>query len=134
METFDPKSTKSELYSSLGLLTESSTENGSETRQVLTLLASVLEKTLGRNEKFLNRSRTKDGGTIFHGSRAPALSIRQYIERIFKYSKCSPSCFVAAYIYMDRFLQETSGCLTTLNAHRLLIACVLVASKFLDDL
>ncbi|KAJ8425053.1 hypothetical protein Cgig2_006513 [Carnegiea gigantea] len=133
MGFFNPKSTKSGLYSTLGLLIESSAENASETPQVLTFLASVLEKTIRANEKFLKRSRTKGGGTIFHGSSAPALSIRQYIERIHKYSKCSPSCFVAAYIYMDRFLQESNGYLTALNAHRLLIACVLVASKFHDD-
>ena len=41
--------------------------------------------------------------TIFHSSIAPGVSIKQYIERIFKYSNCSPSCLVVAYVYMDKF-------------------------------
>lgn len=129
METSNPNIRKLEIYSTLGLNTKFSTE----TPQTLTLLASVLEQTIHKNEKFLKRSRKKDGVTIFHGSRVASLSIRLYIDRIFKYSKCSPSCFVAAYIYMERFLEDTNGYLTSLNAHRLLIACVLVAAKFLED-
>lgn len=120
------------LSTNLGL-EETSSEDAQETPQVIGLLSSILEKTIQKNEKFMKRTRTKDNVTIFHGSRTPTMSIRQYMERIFKYSKCSPSCFVVAYVYMDRFLKVTSSCLTSLNAHRLLITCVLVAAKFLDD-
>lgn len=135
MGTFSTKSRNAEVCSTLRLGFDEllADQDAPEPPQLLSLLASVLEKTVHKNEKFLKRSRTKDGVTIFHGSRPPALSIRQYIERIFKYSNCSPSCFVVAYIYMDRFLQGTSSYLTSLNAHRLLISCVLLAVKFLDD-
>jgi hypothetical protein len=100
---------------------------------VLVLIASVLEKSLQKNEKLLTTSRRKDAITIFHGSRCPTLSIRQYIERVFKYSRCSTSCFVVAYIYINKFLQQTDAYLTSLNAHRLLITSIMVAAKFLDD-
>ncbi|XP_039019183.1 cyclin-P3-1-like [Hibiscus syriacus] len=100
---------------------------------VLSLLSSVLERSVRRNEKFLVRSKTKDSMTIFHGSKEPSLNIRQYVERIFKYCKCSNSCFVVAVIYIDRFLQRIDAYLTSLNVHRLLITSVLVAAKFMDD-
>ncbi|PIN25859.1 Cyclin [Handroanthus impetiginosus] len=101
--------------------------------QILSLLSSLLERSVQQNERILETSQTKDVITIFHGLRAPSLSIEQYVDRIFKYSCCSPSCFVIAYIYMDRFIQRTDLCLTSLNIHRLLITSVMVAAKFMDD-
>ncbi|KAJ6694303.1 hypothetical protein OIU85_005029 [Salix viminalis] len=122
----------SETFMALGLLEESS-KGVSGTPRMLVLIASVLEKSLQKNEKLLEKSGREDAITIFHGSRSPGLSIRQYIERIFKYARCSNSCFVVAYIYINKFLQRTDACLTPLNAHRLLITGVMVAAKFLDD-
>lgn len=101
--------------------------------RILAILASTLEKSILKNEKLLKASNEKDVITNFHGSRAPALSIRQYIERIFKYANCSPSCFVVAYIYMERFLYRTNGYLTSLNVHRLLITSFMLAAKFVED-
>ncbi|PON84190.1 Cyclin [Trema orientale] len=101
--------------------------------RVLSLLSSLLEKSVQINELQLEATQVKDVLTIFHGLRAPSLSIRQYIDRIFKYSGCSPSCFVVANIYVDRFLQNTDVQLTSLNVHRLLITSVMLAAKFIDD-
>lgn len=106
---------------------------GSTPRQLLVLLSSALERSTRKNERSLEMSRRKDGVTIFHSSRPPGLSIRQYLERIFKYSPCSPSCFVAAQIYIDRFTQRTQSRLTLLNVHRLLITSVMVAAKFMEN-
>ncbi|KAL6146606.1 hypothetical protein ACLB2K_057284 [Fragaria x ananassa] len=107
-----------------GLLTEKP--------RVLSVLSSILERSVQKNEKLVRASKMKDVVTMFHASEAPALSITKYIERIFKYSSCSNSCFVVAYIYMERFLQRTGTCLTSLNVHRLLITSILVAAKFMD--
>lgn len=101
--------------------------------RVLSLLSSYLEKSVQSNEKLMETTKIKEAVTIFHGSKAPALGIQQYINRIFKYSCCSPSCFVVAQIYVDRFVQRTNVQLTSLNVHRLLITSVMVAAKFIDD-
>ncbi|KAI3460878.1 hypothetical protein Pfo_017541 [Paulownia fortunei] len=101
--------------------------------RVLSLLSTFLERSVQKNERLLETSQTKDVVTIFHGLKAPSLSIQQYIDRIFKYSCCSPSCFIIAHIYVDRFIQRTNLCLTSLNIHRLLITSVMVAAKFMDD-
>ena len=123
----------SETYRALGL-EESGKTTSSETPRVLPLIASLIEKSIRNNERLLRASRRDDVVSIFHGSKAPTLSVRQYMERIFKYSSCSTACFVMGYIYIDRFFQNRSGfCLTSLNVHRLLITAVMVASKFLDD-
>ncbi|KAG4951466.1 hypothetical protein JHK85_045333 [Glycine max] len=60
---------------------------------------------------------------------------RSYLERIFKYANCNPSCFVVAYVYLDRFTQrQPSLPINTFNVHRLLITSVMVAAKFMDDM
>ncbi|OMO77714.1 Cyclin P/U [Corchorus capsularis] len=103
------------------------------TPRILSILASLLEKSVEKNDMNSETVDVKDSVAIFHGLRAPTISIQQYIDRIFKYGGCSPSCFVIAYIYVDRFVQQTNVHLTSLNVHRLLITSVMVAAKFIDD-
>jgi len=118
-------------YVTLGL--SESGKGDSEFPQVLSLLSSVLERSIQKNEMLLDSMTTKDIVTIFHGLRAPNLTLQSYIERIFKYSKCSPSCFILAHIYIDRYLQQPGVRLTCLNVHRLLMTSVVIAAKFIDD-
>ncbi|KAE8009720.1 hypothetical protein FH972_006142 [Carpinus fangiana] len=127
----DAQNVDSDIYLSLGL-TELR-KGVPAIPRVLSLLSSLLERSVQKNEILLEATQIKDVVTIFHGLRAPTLSIRQYIDRIFKYSGCSPSCFVVAHIYVDRFLQSTEVHLTSLNVHRLLITSLMLAAKFIDD-
>ncbi|KFK37958.1 hypothetical protein AALP_AA3G051800 [Arabis alpina] len=130
----------SSLYQWLGLIEDSDHDHphDSTSPRVTTLLASVLEKMIQKNEKTFHRRHNKnDEITMFHCSRAPSMSIHRYIERIHRYSQCSPSCFVAAFAYILGYLQRpvatnTTRRLTSLNIHRLLITSLLVAAKFLD--
>lgn len=70
----------------------------------------------------------------FHGIRAPNISIANYLERIYKYTNCSPSCFVVGFVYIDRLSHKHPDSLvSSLNVHRLLVTSVLVASKMMDD-
>ncbi|ESR57311.1 Cyclin-P3-1 [Citrus sinensis] len=126
----DTESVGTDIYRMLGLKDLGKGTVGSP--KILSLIGRLLEKSVQKNEMLLDTIKTKDV-TIFHGLRAPTISIQQYIDRIFKYGACSPSCFVIAHIYMDRFLQKTDGHLTSLNVHRLLITSVMVAAKFIDD-
>ncbi|KAK9137264.1 hypothetical protein Sjap_007858 [Stephania japonica] len=121
----------SEIYLALGLSELS--KRIPEAPRVLSLVSLLLERYVQKNEKLIETTKRRGTITIFHGLGAPTLSIRQYIERIFKYSSCSPSCFVVAHIYLDRYLQRGDVYLTSLNVHRLLITSVMIAAKFVDD-
>lgn len=121
----------SDVYLSLGLRQVGKRVLG--VPRVLSLLSSLLERLVQRNELLLEEKQIKDVVTVFHGLRAPTLSVHKYMDRIFKYSCCSPSCFVVAHIYVDRFLQCTEVKLTSLNVHRLLITSIMLAAKFMDD-
>lgn len=122
---------RSEVFKSLELSASLGKSHVSETP--LLKLSSIWERSILKNEKLLLSTGKNDPITIFHGSKAPNMSVTQYMERILKYSNCSPSCFVIAQIYMERFFQKKGGYLTSFNAHRLLITSIMVAVKFLDD-
>ncbi|XP_028056015.1 cyclin-U1-1 isoform X2 [Camellia sinensis] len=89
------------------------------TPRVLTMLSFVMEKLVARNDQLSQQVEPQQdevvgmmrwGGSVrfgkslnaFHGVRAPNISIGKYLERIYKYTNCSPSCFVVGYVYIDR--------------------------------
>ncbi|XP_021747252.1 cyclin-P3-1-like [Chenopodium quinoa] len=128
---FDADDVGSDTYFKLGLK-----ENGKgslRTPRFLSLLSSLLDNSVQKNETLLETAQIDDVLTVFHGLRAPPVSIQQYFDRMFKYAGCSPSCFIVAYIYVDRYLQQTKTYLTSLNIHRLLVTSLMVAAKFVDD-
>ncbi|RZC25502.1 Cyclin-U4-1 [Glycine soja] len=98
---------------------------------MIAFLSSLLERVAESNDH--NQQHQKI--SVFHGLTRPNISIQSYLERIFKYANCSPSCFVVAYVYLDRFTQrQPSLPINTFNVHRLLITSVMVAAKFVDDI
>lgn len=130
-EGFGTKSAISRTYANMGLNEYDRGDKGNP--KILSIVASVIERSVQKNEKALKGSKNRGVVTVFHGTRAPVLTVQQYIERIFKYSNCSPSCFVVAYVYLERFLSLTDCLLTSLNVHRLLITSIVLAVKFVDD-
>ncbi|KAL0341154.1 UNVERIFIED_CONTAM: Cyclin-U4-1 [Sesamum radiatum] len=98
---------------------------------VIKYLSSFLQRIAESNDVFGVPLKT----SIFHGLTRPSISILCYMERIYKYANCSPSCFVVAYIYIDRFVQKQPLLpISSFTVHRLLIASVLVSAKFMDDM
>ena len=60
-----------------------------------------------------------DDKTAFNNTRQPVISIPDYVRRIAQYSKCDPSIFVMALIYIDRIVQKRVGFkLHYFNIHR----------------
>ncbi|XWS36999.1 hypothetical protein CRYUN_Cryun19dG0005600 [Craigia yunnanensis] len=101
--------------------------------KVITFLSSLLQRVAESNDH--SRRFQSQKISVFHGLSRPTISIRSYLERIFKYANCSSSCFVVAYVYLDRFLQmQPSLPINSFNVHRLLITSVLISAKFMDDI
>ncbi|KAH0702420.1 hypothetical protein KY290_017716 [Solanum tuberosum] len=104
-----------------------------EMPRVINFMASVLERVAETND--LNGRYSAQKISIFDGLTRPTISVQSYLERIFKYANCSPSCFIVAYIYLDRFSQmQPLLPINSFNVHRLLITSVLVSAKFMDDM
>ncbi|XP_030511967.1 cyclin-U4-1 [Rhodamnia argentea] len=102
--------------------------------RLIAFLSLLLQKVAESNDPG-RRIHPPQRISVFHGLTRPAISIQSYLERIFKYANCSPSCFVVAYVYLERFAQQQPALpINSLNVHRLLITSVMVAAKFLDDI
>ncbi|KAM0004521.1 putative cyclin PHO80, Cyclin-like superfamily [Helianthus debilis subsp. tardiflorus] len=101
--------------------------------KLINLLSSLLQRVAESND--LNRSLDTQKLSIFNALVRPGISIQQYLERIFKYANCSPSCYVVAYVYLDRFVKKQPFLpINSFSVHRLLVASVLVSIKFMDDI
>ncbi|GER49399.1 cyclin family protein [Striga asiatica] len=73
--------------------------------------------------------------SVFHGLTRPTISIHSYLQRIFKYANCSTSCYIVAYVYLDRFTHTHPTLkINSFNVHRLLITSVMLSAKFMDDM
>ncbi|KAL6843991.1 hypothetical protein ACP4OV_025664 [Aristida adscensionis] len=68
------------------------------------------------------------------GAAAPRIGVAEYLERMHRYAALEPGCYVVAYTYVDRAAhRRPAAAVASRNVHRLLLACLLVASKVLDD-
>ncbi|KAI4354662.1 hypothetical protein L6164_003509 [Bauhinia variegata] len=108
-------------------------ENPNVMPKLITFLSSLLKRVAESND--LNQQLQHQKISVFHGLTRPTISIQSYLDRIFKYANCSPSCFVVAYVYLDRFTQRQPTLpINSFNVHRLLITSVMVSAKFMDDM
>uniref|UniRef100_A0A803M4L8 Cyclin-like domain-containing protein n=1 Tax=Chenopodium quinoa TaxID=63459 RepID=A0A803M4L8_CHEQI len=108
-------------------------ENINSVPNMITFLSSLLQRVAESND--ITRRLEPQKVSVFHGLTRPTISVQSYLERIFKYANCSPSCFVVAYVYLDRFTQRQPLLpINSYNVHRLLITSVMISAKFMDDI
>ncbi|KAJ0239861.1 Cyclin-U4-1 [Hirschfeldia incana] len=110
-------------------------ENPGVMQKLIAFLSALLERVAESNDVTRRVTTPPQSDSVFHGLSRPSITIESYLERIFKYANCSSSCFVVAYVYLDRFThRQPSLPINSFNVHRLLITSVMTAAKFLDDL
>uniref|UniRef100_A0A0E0MAU2 Cyclin n=1 Tax=Oryza punctata TaxID=4537 RepID=A0A0E0MAU2_ORYPU len=125
-------------------MTTGEVEAAAAVPRVVAILSSLLQRVAERNDAAaaageadvpMRRQEEAAAVSAFQGLTKPAISIGGYLERIFRFANCSPSCYVVAYIYLDRFLRRRPAlAVDSFNVHRLLITSVLTAVKFVDDI
>lgn len=72
--------------------------------------------------------------SIFNSTVPTGLSIGDFLRRIHRFTHFSKECLVIAIIYLDRYnLQDDQFSLNPNNVHKILLACLLLATKFQDD-
>mmetsp|Transcript_3035 Transcript_3035/g.10468 ORF Transcript_3035/g.10468 Transcript_3035/m.10468 type:complete len:232 (-) Transcript_3035:115-810(-) len=67
----------------------------------------------------------------FESSEVPGISLGEYVQRFYKYSNCSLSCFAIAHVYLKRIAERHF--ISRGNVHRLVLASLVGALKFVDD-
>ena len=99
------------------------------------MIALVLERTTC-NMEWENARSPKSSKALkcFDSTKIPKISLKGYLARIQRYANCSDSCYIVAFIYIDRLLQNNkNSALTRLNIHRIILTAIILAIKYLDD-
>jgi hypothetical protein len=78
-------------------------------------------------------ARPLDNSFLATNEMIPRLQIPQYLQRLYKYFNSSPCCFVAAFVYIDRYLQKTTTSIHKGNVHYMFCTALVISCKFLDD-
>ncbi|KAL3537032.1 hypothetical protein ACH5RR_000398 [Cinchona calisaya] len=150
--SISPRKLRNDLYSR-------SYQEDSKIPLVISVLSSLIERTLARNERIAKKCTWTSTSTttititttaatttllsskdvrrtrVFDCNESPDMTIQSYLERIFRYTRAGPSVYVVAYVYIDRFCQLFSAFrISPRNVHRLLITTILVASKYVEDM
>ena len=106
---------------------------------MMEIIASVLAKILIETDKISDHLVTS-----FSAKSVPGISIKDYLFRIAKCSKCSSESVILALIYIDRLTERHNKfMIKSINIHRymgsffsnfrLLITGIMLAAKFFDD-
>jgi len=87
---------------------------------------------------FTNERRVKSNhfqpNMVFHRPNVPNISLPAYLQRIAWYLRCSSACFVLALEYIHRlghYCPEIE--VNHKSVHGIVMTCIMVAMKFLDD-
>eukprot|EP01106_Pelomyxa_sp_JSP_P013686 TRINITY_DN4172_c0_g1_i2.p1 TRINITY_DN4172_c0_g1~~TRINITY_DN4172_c0_g1_i2.p1 ORF type:complete len:251 (+),score=71.19 TRINITY_DN4172_c0_g1_i2:75-755(+) len=67
------------------------------------------------------------------GAAAPAIPLEAYVARVLKYAACTRAVACVALAYVDRACAGCAALASAAAAHRLFLAAVVVAHKFVED-
>ncbi|OEL36974.1 Cyclin-P1-1 [Dichanthelium oligosanthes] len=105
----------------------------------LAMVARAVQRLVARNDAVAGADGRGAGGGMkafeaAKGAPAPRIGVPEYLERVHRYAGLEPECYVVAYAYVDMAAhRRPAAAVASRNVHRLLLACLLVASKVLDD-
>ena len=123
------------------MLADASAQEGLPAR-----VGRVLDKTVARNDEAAQRG-SQDAAcrSAFECHSPCPLLPSRYVERIMKYTQCSPCTLVVAIVYLQRLKDREAsgpsaagaGCqplrLTSFNIQRMFLTAMMIAHKFLDE-
>eukprot|EP01061_Rhynchopus_euleeides_P002511 TRINITY_DN11918_c0_g2_i1.p2 TRINITY_DN11918_c0_g2~~TRINITY_DN11918_c0_g2_i1.p2 ORF type:complete len:165 (+),score=74.08 TRINITY_DN11918_c0_g2_i1:505-999(+) len=92
---------------------------------VVAVVGDLLESVVAKG--------ASDNVSIYDGQKVPAISIEEYLARWVVHTGCDTEVLVIAVIYIDRLCTRTGMQITTTNVHRMLLASLVVATKWQQD-
>jgi len=80
------------------------------------------------------KSKRFQPNTIFESPDVPDISLSAYLKRIAWFLGCSTACFVLAFEYICRLAHQCPEIeVNNKSVHQIVITCIMVATKFIDD-
>jgi len=97
------------------------------------VISFFLTQLVRRNDKLPAPHKSSNVCRSFNAQTAPEITIEGYLQRITKYTPCSPECFLIAVIFIDRIILNHNLLLTSFNVHRFIITAIVIAAKIYDE-
>ncbi|KAJ2760793.1 cyclin-like protein interacting with PHO85, partial [Coemansia nantahalensis] len=98
-------------------------------------IAELLDAVAAGNHRAVGP--LSDDITPFHSRAVPAISVRDYLERVAKFVCLENDTLLAVLIYLDRVARaqrhRPALLLSPFNIHRLVITAIVIAHKFSSD-
>ena len=103
-----------------------------ESNRTIQVVSDILEDIVR-----LNQVDTSDAEqpifSIFSCDHPPSITIKQYMQRIMKYTTPEPSTIILSLIYIDQICENSTLKLTRLNIYRFILLSLLTAIKYNED-
>ena len=125
-------STKNSIYSeNFGNLKSEKENNENKSLVILKIISELLTNICeeGKSNNELNLILLKP----FISKKVPSITIKDYIERLLKYSKTFNEIVIIVLIYLDTICAKNKLNLNYYNIHKFIFAAFIVAIKFYED-
>ena len=98
-------------------------------------ISELLEDICDENTKNFKENNPGENLNIkpFLSKNIPQISIKDYLERLYKHTKINCSTIILILIYIDRICNIQKFKLTYFNIHKLISASMIIANKFNED-
>jgi len=103
-------------------------------KELIEVVANILDNMIAEASQSYSEGNEVAVKTVFHASKKPAISIKDYLTRFGTYSDCHEDVFVYALIYLDKIGENVIDFeLDSLNVHRVILLSLVTACKFYND-
>ena len=98
-------------------------------------ISELLENICDENTKNFKENNPGENLNIkpFLSKNIPQISIKDYLERLYKHTKINCSTIILILIYIDRIFNIQKFKLTHFNIHKLILASMIIANKFNEE-
>ena len=107
------------------------TINENSEKKIIKKISDLFSKICQENTKNFNKENNSITKPFL--SISPSISINDYLERLYKYSKMNISTVILILIYIDRICNINKFKLTYYIIHKLILSSMVVAIKYNED-
>jgi len=101
---------------------------------MVSALCHALEEMCHMNDGRV-KTKSEKVETAFYAAVVPSITLKDFLMRIAWFYGCTKECFVLALEYIHRIVKDKSEIVVNYNtAYHLVLTCIKVAAKFLDDM
>eukprot|EP01062_Namystynia_karyoxenos_P017779 TRINITY_DN16581_c0_g1_i1.p1 TRINITY_DN16581_c0_g1~~TRINITY_DN16581_c0_g1_i1.p1 ORF type:complete len:327 (+),score=106.73 TRINITY_DN16581_c0_g1_i1:111-983(+) len=100
---------------------------------LLYILAEVLSSVAAKGDRMAAEAETPADPSSYTSAVPPGVSLRDYLRRWARYTRCGSLAAVGAVMYIDRVCLRTGLVVSSVNVHRLLLAALTVSAKWQAD-